>query len=145
MTEHHDHRDDCPFKFATLDVCDCVEKNMLDRIDALTEQLKTVLDREAATTARYDAKLETLTEQLEALTAERDAWKGQHAAEALGLHVQMQRAEAAEAKLAKAVEGLRAFKAFDDMPARHKRPDVFEVSVRRKLLATLAEIEGEKT
>jgi hypothetical protein len=84
-------------------------------------------------------------DRIEALTAERDAWKGQHAAEALGLHVQMQRAEAAEAKLAKAVEGLRAFKAFDDMPARHKRPDVFEVSVRRKLLATLAEIEGEKT
>jgi Skp family chaperone for outer membrane proteins len=35
MTEHHDHRDDCPFKFATLDVCDCVEKNMLDRIEQL--------------------------------------------------------------------------------------------------------------
>jgi hypothetical protein len=50
-----------------------------------------------------------------------------------------------EAKLAKAVEALRAFKAFDDMPARDKRPDVFEVSVRRKLLSTLAEIEGEKT
>jgi hypothetical protein len=39
MTEHHDHRDDCPFKFATLDVCDCVEKNMLDRIEALTAKL----------------------------------------------------------------------------------------------------------
>jgi chromosome segregation ATPase len=38
--------------------------------DALTEQLKTVLDREAATTARYDAKLETLTEQLEAARAD---------------------------------------------------------------------------
>jgi hypothetical protein len=48
-----------------------------------------------------------------------------------------------EAKLAKAVEVLQAFKAFDDMPARYKRPDVFEVSVRRKLLSTLAEIEGE--
>jgi hypothetical protein len=35
MSEHHDHRDECPFKFATLDVCDCVEKNMLDRIAAL--------------------------------------------------------------------------------------------------------------
>ena len=33
MTEYHDHRDDCPFKFATLDVCDCVEKNMLGRIE----------------------------------------------------------------------------------------------------------------
>jgi hypothetical protein len=39
MTEHHDHRDDCPFKFATLDMCDCVEKNMLDRIEALTAKL----------------------------------------------------------------------------------------------------------
>jgi len=39
MTEHHDHRDDCPFKFATLDVCDCVEKNMLDRIEALEAKL----------------------------------------------------------------------------------------------------------
>ena len=38
MTEYHDHRDDCPFKFATLDVCDCVEKNMLDRIEALTKE-----------------------------------------------------------------------------------------------------------
>ena len=41
MTEHHDHRDDCPFKFATLDVCDCVEKNMLDPIEALTAKLAT--------------------------------------------------------------------------------------------------------
>ena len=39
MTEYHDHRDDCPFKFATLDACDCVEKNMLDRIEALTAKL----------------------------------------------------------------------------------------------------------
>ena len=38
MTEHHDHRDDCPFKFATLDACDCVEKNMLDRVKALTKE-----------------------------------------------------------------------------------------------------------
>jgi hypothetical protein len=80
-----------------------------DRIEALTEQLKTVLDREAATHFRHDAKTDEL-----------------------------------EAKLEKTVEGLRAFKAFDDMPTKYKRPDVFEVSVRRKLLATLAEIEGEK-
>ena len=39
MTEYHEHKDDCPFKFATLDVCDCVEKNMLDRIEALTAKL----------------------------------------------------------------------------------------------------------
>ena len=54
------------------------------------------------------------------------------------------RIKALEVKLAKAVEGLQAFKAFDEMPTRYKRPDVFEVSVRRKLLSTLAEIEGEK-
>ena len=39
MTEYRDHRDDCPFKFATLDVCDCVEKNMLDRIEELEAKL----------------------------------------------------------------------------------------------------------
>ena len=39
MTEYHDHRDDCPFKFATLDVCDCVEKNMLGRIEELEAKL----------------------------------------------------------------------------------------------------------
>lgn len=56
MTEYHDHRDDCPFKFATLDVCDCVEKNMLDRIEALTanlakavEGLDAVVQHEAST------------------------------------------------------------------------------------------------
>jgi hypothetical protein len=51
--------------------------------------------------------------------------------------------EALETKLNKAVEALQAFKTFDDMPTKYKRPDVFEVSVRRKLLAALAEIEGE--
>ena len=51
-----------------------------------------------------DAYDDLAADRIEELTAERDAWKEQHAAEALGLHVQMQRAEAAEAKLAKAVE-----------------------------------------
>ena len=46
-------------------------------------------------------------DRIEALTAERDAWQEQHAAEALGLHVQMQRADAFEAKLAKAVRTMR--------------------------------------
>ena len=44
MTEHHDHRDDCPFKFATLDVCDCVENNMLDRIEALEAKLAAAVE-----------------------------------------------------------------------------------------------------
>jgi hypothetical protein len=59
-----------------------------------------------------------------------------------GTDARLDRIEALEAKLAKAVEALQAFKAFDEMPTRYKRPDVFEVSVRRKLLSTLADIEG---
>jgi hypothetical protein len=47
-------------------------------------------------------------------------------------------------KLNKAVEALREFKDFDDMPTSHKRPDVFELRVRRKLLTTLAELEGRE-
>jgi hypothetical protein len=39
-------------------------KGAADRIEALTEQLKTVLDREAATTARYDAKTDELEAKL---------------------------------------------------------------------------------
>ena len=49
-----------------------------------------------------------------------------------------------QALLDTALEALRAFKDFDDMPTSHKRPDVFELRVRRKLLSTLAEIEGGK-
>ena len=52
MTEHHDHRDDCPFKFATLDVCDCVEKNMLDRIEQLVATNE-ALTAELATCEKY--------------------------------------------------------------------------------------------
>ena len=51
MTEYHDHRDDCPFKFATLDVCDCVEKNMLDRIEALTAERDAAIARAEAAEA----------------------------------------------------------------------------------------------
>jgi hypothetical protein len=86
MTEYHDHRDDCPFKFATLDVCDCVEKNMLDRIEALTEQLAA---------ARQDAKFaedELEMQEQEACMMENDYLKLEKERDAL------------EAKLAKAVE-----------------------------------------
>ena len=77
----------------------------------------------------------TDADRIEALTAERDAWKEQHAAEALGLHVQMQRAEAAEAKLAKAVKALRGL-------MRHL-PDYAD-TVWQDACETLAEIKGEK-
>jgi hypothetical protein len=81
-----------------------------------------------------DARQEAAN-RIEALTAERDAWKEQHAAEALGLHVQMQRAEAAEAKLAKAVKALRGL-------MRHL-PDYAD-TVWQDACETLAEIKGEK-
>jgi len=48
------HRDECEFKFAPLDVCDCVEKNMADRIEEL-EQL----------VASLEAKLKKAAEALE--------------------------------------------------------------------------------
>jgi hypothetical protein len=86
MTEYHDHRDDCPFKFATLDVCDCVEKNMLDRIEALTEQLAA---------ARQDAKFaedELEMQEQEACMMENDYLKLEKERDAL------------EAKLAQAVD-----------------------------------------
>jgi hypothetical protein len=49
-----------------------------------------------------------------------------------------------EAKLAKAVEALQVFKDFDDLPLECKRPDVFEIKVRKPILAALAELKGEK-
>ena len=64
MTEHHDHRDDCPFKFATLDVCDCVEKNMLDRVKALEAKLTKAEEAlEALIQLAHDCEKE-LTEDL---------------------------------------------------------------------------------
>jgi hypothetical protein len=54
------------------------------------------------------------------------------------------RAEIAEAKLEKAVWALQAFKDFDDVPLESKRPDVFEIKVRKPILATLAKLKGEK-
>ena len=52
MSKYHDHRDDCPFKFAPLDVCDCVEKNMLDRIAAQAAEIER-LRSELATCEKY--------------------------------------------------------------------------------------------
>ena len=39
MDEYHKHRKDCQFAFAPLDVCDCVQKNMADRIQALEARI----------------------------------------------------------------------------------------------------------
>ena len=78
-------------------------------------------------------------DRIEDLTAERDAWKEQHAAEALGLHVQMQRADAFEAKLANLVEKSDAMlDAFCILETQR------QVEAYESMCATLAEIEGEK-
>ena len=83
-----------------------------DRIDELEVSLQAVLNREAATTARYDAKTDEL-----------------------------------EAKLAKAVEGLREIAGFAEKewvtPSGEAPPDVQNLCDIAR--ATLAEIEGEQT
>ena len=50
----------------------------------------------------------------------------------------------AEAKLATAVDALRAFNSFDDLPTEVKRPDIFEINVRLPILRALAELTGGK-
>jgi hypothetical protein len=83
-------------------------------------------------------------DRIEALTAERDAWKEQHAAEALGLHAQMQRAEAAEAKLANAVSIAKRVTSFEDTTEELAECGCARCKAHLKLRATLVEIEGEK-
>ena len=83
-------------------------------------------------------------DRIEALTAERDAWKEQHDAEALGLHVQMQRAEAAEAKLANAVSIAKRVTSFEDTTEELAECGCARCKAHLKLRATLVEIEGEK-
>jgi hypothetical protein len=97
-----------------------------EKIEALTEQLKTVLDREAATTARYDAKTDELEAKLATCEKYRDAY-----AECDKIGTQAVRD--LEAKLAKAVEGLRYY-VVEAMPW-----DADDSLIAR---TTLAEIEG---
>jgi hypothetical protein len=52
--------------------------------------------------------------------------------------------EELESKLAKAVGALQAFKDFDGLPLESKRPDVFEIKVRKPILDALTELKGEK-
>ena len=118
MSEHHDHRDDCPFKFATLDVCDCVEKNMLDRIEALT-----------AENARLERVVEDLSDEVdlaeqEACMLENDFIKADKEIDNL------------KAKLAKAVEALEVIR---DRQYYRMGPGITAQVIAR---ATWAEIEG---
>lgn len=107
--------------------CDSAEavKIVASRIKALTEQLAA---------ARQDAKeAEAYAEEVEA-----DRKKTYEAL----LKVSRIHGEV-EAKLAKAVGALEAFAEFDALPTAVKRPDLFEIKVRKPILRTLAEIKGE--
>ena len=94
-----------------------------DRIEALTEQLKTVLDREAATHFRHDAKMDALEAKL---------------------------AKAVEGQKVKALEQIleergAVFDAMVDAAEDAAGKDVsFNVVVGRALRAAIAEIKGEK-
>lgn len=124
MTEYHDHRDDCPFKFATLDVCDCVEKNMLDRIESLTEQLAA---------AQHDAKeAEAYAEELEANLATCEKYRDAY--DEMG-RIGTQAVRDLEGKLAKAVEALGLIVVDNTWGLEHE--------TYMKCRATLAEIKGE--
>ncbi len=89
-----------------------------------------------------DAYDDLAADRIEALTAEMHAWKDQHAAEALGLHVQMQRAEAAEAKLAKAMRIAKRVTSFEDTTEELAQCGCARCKAHLKLRTTLAEIEG---
>jgi hypothetical protein len=67
MSKYHDHRSDCPFKFASLDVCDCVEHNMLDRIEALTAKVKLMDDLDVINGEKIEALTAKLAKAVEAL------------------------------------------------------------------------------
>ena len=82
-------------------------------------------------------------DRIEALTGERDAWKEQHAAEALGLHVQMQRADALQAKLAKAMSRAKRVTSFEDTTEELAECGCNRCKAHLKLRALLTEIKGE--
>ena len=80
MSKYHDHRSDCPFKFASLDVCDCVEHNMLDRIEALTAKVKLMDDLDVINGEKIEeleAKLAAAVDWFETI---RDRAKGDYMA-----------------------------------------------------------------
>ena len=142
MTEYHDHRDDCPFKFATLDACDCVEKNMLDRIEALTKER----DREKAYAFQCAINLDTALEQLTAARQDAKAaedeleMQEQEACMMENDYLKLEKErDALEGKLAKAVEGLEKIAGAAVMEWTTARCGGLCDIAR----ATLAEIKGE--
>jgi hypothetical protein len=87
--------------------------------------------------------VKVVANRIKALTKERD--EAVHLARLRKTFIEEARDERdeAQAKLAKALEALEAFKEFDDLPTQVKRPDLFEIKVRKPILRTLAEIKGE--
>ena len=131
MTEYHDHRDDCRFKFATLDACDCAEKNMLDRIEALIAENAKLHDHIEGVAkgihkimVGYEAKLATCEKY-------RDAYD-----EMGGIGTQAVRA--LEAKLAKVVAA--AGKMLDAFCVHE---DSHQSAAYESMCAALAETERE--
>jgi chromosome segregation ATPase len=114
-----------------------------EKIEALTEQLKTVLDREAATTARYDAKTDELEAKLATCEKYRDAYAECDSIGTQAVRDLEAKLAECEARLGKAVEALRGL--------MQHMPDYAD-TVWQDACETLAEIEnseavtlGEKT
>jgi hypothetical protein len=145
MSKYHDHRSDCPFKFAPLDVCDCAEHNMLDHIEQLVVTNKSLI-KELKTCRMAQAVMDNTVAYLE---RERDEAnevidkQGALLADAYGAYldwdeVLKDRADhECKAKLVKAVEALR------DMCAEFRGHDLpYGSKAYLKATITLAEIEG---
>ena len=133
MDKFHKHRLDCPFSFAPLDVCDCVEKNLRDRIAELE------VEREELRAAifgghNYDPALrnDNFREMAESL----------HAAQRGGLT----RAEAAEARITELEAALRPFVeiAKDRVADAPEWQDSDSVTVILEIGDLRTALEGEK-
>jgi len=127
MSKYHDHRSDCPFKFAPLDVCDCVEHNMLDHIEQLVAANKSLI-KELKTCRMAQVVMENTVAEAVKMLDEQDRKYNRMTNDMIERHA---------AKLAKAVEGLR------DMCAEFRGHDLpYGSKAYRKATAMLAEIEG---
>ena len=84
MEKYHYHQDGCEFSFAPLDVCDCVERNMLAALDAAEAKER------AAVAAAYEKVTQTLSDHAEGqealLTAAREAGDDEDATYHIAAH-----------------------------------------------------------
>jgi hypothetical protein len=150
MSKYHDHRSDCPFKFAPLDVCDCAEHNMLDHIEQLVAANKSLI-KELNTCRMAQVVMENTVAELE---RERDTAR-EYAGEVRKREMAAENARiSATDKLAKAVELLKEARQDlewyvtqewprDEHPV-YERKWERDMELCRRIDTTLAEIEGEK-